>query len=64
MPTPIASLLAWMTNANLLMDYAPKNELTAFNWTRVTLGQKSVYLQKYPLGVIDRQIDRPAGATT
>jgi hypothetical protein len=29
-----------------------------------SLGEKSVYLQKYPLGVIDRQIERPARATT
>ena len=60
--TPISNLPAWMNRANLLMDYAPKKELAAFDGTRVTLGQKAVYLKKYPLGPIDSRIERPPSA--
>jgi hypothetical protein len=57
-PTPIDRLPLWMSTANVLMDYAPVRELAAFNETRLTLAQKAIYLQKYPLGPIDMRIER------
>lgn len=63
-PTPIANLPPWMNKANLLMDYAPKSELALFDSTRVTLRQKAIYLQKYPLGAIDARIDRPSSTSS
>lgn len=44
---------------NVLMDYAPAEELHAFNGTRVTLSQKSLYAQKYPLDPPRIKIQRP-----
>ena len=55
----IIQLPIWMTKANILMDYGPKKELAVFNSTRLTLAQKSLYLQKYPLDPIDMQVERP-----
>ena len=63
-PVPINKLPEWMTTANILMDYAPERELAAFNETRLTLAQKTIYLQKYPLDPIDRRIERPRKAYT
>jgi len=60
-PTSVANLPAWMNKANLLMDYAPKQELAVLDGTKVTLHQKALYLQKYPPGPIDARIDRPSG---
>jgi hypothetical protein len=58
-PVEINKLPVWMKSANLLMDYAPKEDLAAFSGTRLTLAQKAVYVQKYPLGPIDTLIGRP-----
>jgi hypothetical protein len=63
-PTPISRLPAWMSAANILMDYAPKDELATFNATRLTLTQKSLYMQKYPLAPIDMRIERPRSNLT
>ena len=44
---------------NLLMDYAPTEELAAFDGTRLTLSQKNSYAQKYPLDPPRMKIERP-----
>ena len=50
--------------ANILMDYASKKELSVFNETRLTLAQKAIYLQQYPLGPSDFRIERPRKIAT
>jgi hypothetical protein len=44
---------------NLLMDYAPVRELAALDGTHVTLAQKAVLFNKYPLNPSDLKIERP-----
>ena len=63
-PVPISRLPEWMTAANILMDYASKKELSVFNETRLTLAQKAIYLQQYPLGPSDFRIERPRKIAT
>lgn len=58
-PVPIRRLPEAFKIPNLLLQYAPTKELAAFNGTRITLVQKTQYLQKYPLGPGDMRIERP-----
>lgn len=58
-PISIKQLPAELTVPNLLLQYAPVQELASFDGQRLTLVKKGEYLQRYPLGPGDRRIERP-----
>lgn len=58
-PANLRDLPDWVEGANMLMDYAPIEELALFDKKRVTLSVKQGYLNKYPLGSSERRIARP-----
>ncbi|MEO8298196.1 MAG: hypothetical protein ABI574_10375 [Burkholderiales bacterium] len=58
-PISMSQLPEKFTTPNLLLDYAPVEELSHLNGRHVTLDMKAKYLQKYPLGPGDQMIYRP-----
>jgi hypothetical protein len=63
-PVSIRQLPAAFTVPNMLLLYAPTQELASFDRTRVTLARKASYLERYPRGPGDITFERPQAPGT
>jgi hypothetical protein len=57
-PSSLSALPVESVVPNLLIDYAPVEELAVFDHSRITLDLKRRYAERYPLGPGDRKIKR------